>query len=142
MSDENPRKRILIVDDDPDFLEYIRIVLHSAGYHVCTATSASDALSLSHSTTPDLIIIDVMMSYSLEGIGLAREFKHDPDLAGVPLLVVTSIARSIESVGFDDETLNAIEGFLVKPVSPSELLTVIATHILEGGNRGTTVAHS
>ncbi|MCJ7739274.1 MAG: hypothetical protein MUQ10_18500 [Anaerolineae bacterium] len=116
-------------------------MLRSAGYRVYAATSASDALTLSHSTTPDLILI-VMISYSLGGIGLARELKHDPDLAGVPVLVVTSIARSIESVCFDDETLNAIEGFFVKPVSPSELLTVIASDILEGGNRGSTVAHS
>jgi CheY-like chemotaxis protein len=142
MSEHDPQKRILIVDDDPDFLEYIRIVLRSAGYQVCTATSASDALAFSHSTTPDLIIIDVMMSYSLEGIGLAQDLKHDPELAGVPLLVVTSIARSIEAVGFDEETLNAIEGFFVKPVSPSELLTVIASHFSKGGEHGSDVAHS
>ena len=83
-----------------------------------------------------------MMSYLREGIGLAREFEHDPDLAGVLLLVVTSIAHSIESVSFDDETLNNIEGFIVKPVSPGKLLTMIARHILQGGNRGSTVAHS
>jgi len=142
MSDYDSQRRILIVDDDPDFLEYIRIVLRSAGYQVYTATSTSEALTLSHSSTPDLIIVDVMMSYSLEGIGLAEELKRDPDLAGVPLLVVTSIARSIESVGFDEKTLNAIEGFFTKPVSPSELLTVIASHVSKGGGHGNGVADS
>ena len=66
MNDQAPQKRIVIVDDDPDFLEYMRIVLRSVGYRVDTATGAAEGLALIRSVLPDLIISDVMMSYSVE----------------------------------------------------------------------------
>ena len=125
-------KRIVVVDDDPDFLEYIRIVLRSAGYNVDTAASAAEGLSLIHSAVPDLIISDLMMSYTLEGIELAHEITHDPTLANVPLLVVTSIARTMDAVGFDEETAQAIRFFFTKPVSPDELLARIGSCLSEG----------
>jgi len=132
MNDQVPHKRIVIVDDDPDFLEYTRIVLRSAGYQVDTATSAAEGLALIRSVVPDLIIIDVMMSYSVEeGIGLAHEITHDPALAHIPLCVVTSIARTLDSVGFDEETVRAIRCFLTKPVSPDELLARISNYLSE-----------
>ena len=110
MIDQAPQKRIVIVDDDPDFLEYMRIVLRSAGYRVDTATGAAEGLALIRSVLPDLIISDVMMSYSVEeGISLAREIKRDPALVDVPFCVVTSIARTLDSVGFDEETVRAID---------------------------------
>ena len=125
-------RRIVIVDDDPDFLEYTRIVLRSAGYRVDTATGAAEGLALIRSVLPDLIISDVMMSYSVEeGISLAREIKRDPALVDVPFCVVTSIARTLDSVGFDEETVRAIKCFLTKPVSPEELLAKVSRYLSE-----------
>jgi CheY-like chemotaxis protein len=133
MNNQVPQKRIVIVDDDPDFLEYARIVLRSAGYQVDMATSAAEGLALIRSVTPDLIIIDVMMSYTVEeGIGLAHEITHDPALADIPLFVITSIARTLDSLEFDEETARAIRCFLTKPVLPDELLTRIGSHLSEG----------
>ena len=133
MDDQVSEKRIVIVDDDPDFLEYTRIVLRSAGYRVYTATSAEEGLGLIRSVTPDLIISDVLMSYSVEeGIGLAYEITHDPALEDIPLCIVTSIARTVDSVGFDEETMRAIKCFLTKPVSPDDLLTRIGRYLSEG----------
>jgi CheY-like chemotaxis protein len=136
MSDQAPQKRIVIVDDDPDFLEYMRIVLRSVGYRVDTATGAVEGLALIRSVLPDLIISDVMMSYSVEeGISLAREIKRDPALVDVPFCVVTSIARTLASVGFDEETVRAIDCFWTKPVPPEELLARIG-HYLSKGRKG------
>lgn len=127
-------QRIVIIDDDPDFLEYTRIVLRSAGYEVHTATNAAEGLALIRAGTPDLIISDVMMSYSVEeGIGLAHEITHDPALADIPLCVITSIARTLDSVGFDEETVRAIKCFFAKPVSPEELLARVGRYLSERG---------
>ena len=132
MNDQVPQKRIVIVDDDPDFLEYTRIVLRSAGYQVDVATGAAEGLALIRLVVPDLIISDVMMSYSVEeGIGMAREITHDPALAHIPLCVITSIARTLDSVGFDEETVRAIKCFLTKPVSPGELLARVRGYLSE-----------
>jgi CheY-like chemotaxis protein len=137
MSDQAPQKRIVIVDDDPDFLEYMRIVLRSVGYRVDTATGAAEGLALIRSVLPDLIISDVMMSYSVEeGVNLAREIKRDPALVDVPFCVVTSIARTLDSVGFDEETVRAIDCFWTKPVPPEELLARIGHYLSEGRKGG------
>ena len=125
-------QRIVIVDDDPDFLEYTRIVLRSAGYEVHTATSAAEGLALIRAVTPDVIISDVMMSYSVEeGISLVREITRDPVLADIPLCVITSIARTLDLVGFDEETVRAIKCFFTKPVSPAELLAKVGRYLSE-----------
>ena len=123
------QKRIVVIDDDRDFLEYTQIILRSAGYRVETAISASEGLALIRSILPDLIIVDVMMSYTLEGIELARDITQDPALAHIPLLVVTSIARTMEAVGFDETTARAIKGFLTKPVLPNELLAQVSSFL-------------
>jgi len=73
----------------------------------------------------------VMMSYTLEGIELAREITQDSALTHIPVLVVTSIARTMDEVGFDETTARAIKGFLPKPVLPDELLTHVSS-FLEG----------
>jgi len=73
----------VVVDDDLGFLEYTRIVLHAAGYQVDTATSATEGLALIRSVHPDLVIIDVMMSYSVqEGINLVCQITRDPVMGG------------------------------------------------------------
>ena len=85
--------KIVIIDDDPDFIEYTRIVLESASYQVLTATNAADGLALVRESVPDLIITDVMMSYTLEGTSVTREIRSNPELSETPVLVITAIAR-------------------------------------------------
>ncbi|MGB9826740.1 MAG: response regulator, partial [Desulfofundulus sp.] len=60
--------KILIVDDDPDFLFLCRRILEAEGYQVMEARSGSQALELVRKTPPDLILLDVMMSTTLEGV--------------------------------------------------------------------------
>jgi CheY-like chemotaxis protein len=117
--------KIVIIDDDPDFLEYARIVLESASYNVLTATNAADGLALVRASAPGLIITDVMMSYTLEGTSVTREIRSDPALSQTPVLVITAIVRRPDAKLFPDGTRPAPEGFLTKPVSPSTLLEAV-----------------
>jgi CheY-like chemotaxis protein len=118
-------KRIVLIDDDVDFLEYARIVLESASYEVRTATDAADGMELIRSCSPDLIITDVMMSYSLEGISVARAIREDPSLCQLPVIVITAIARSPDAELFTEGARPASDGFLTKPVPPERLLSVV-----------------
>jgi CheY-like chemotaxis protein len=104
-------------------------VLRSAGYQVDTATSAAEGLALIRAVLPDLIITDVMMSYSMEGVDLTCEVARDSDLAHIPLFVVTSIARTLDLAGFDRETAQAVKEFFTKPVSPGDLLTRVGCYL-------------
>jgi two-component system response regulator MtrA len=118
-------KRIVLIDDDVDFLEYARIVLESASYEVLTATDAADGMKLIKSSSPDLIITDVMMSYSLEGVTVARAIRADPALRQLPVLVITAIARTPNAELFSEGARPASDGFLTKPVPPERLLSVV-----------------
>jgi len=117
--------RIVVIDDDPDFLEYARIILESASYEVLTATDATEGLELIRNAAPDLIITDVMMSYTLEGASVTREIRVDPDLCGLPVIVISAIARTPDADIFPQGAQPASDGFLTKPVPPDALLAAI-----------------
>jgi len=121
----NNGKRIVLIDDDPDFVEYARIVLESASMTVLIATDATKGLELIRSARPDLVITDVMMSYSLEGVDITRAIRSDPELSQIPVLVVTAIARTPNAEVFPDGTQPASDGFLTKPVPPDRLLDAV-----------------
>ncbi len=113
---------ILVVDDDPDFLEFTRIVLESRGHRVLTATNGEAGLALAREARPDLAILDILISYSLTGLSLLQEMRADPTIASMPVLVVTSIAKSkaVESLIPDFQAFASV--ILAKPLDPNELL--------------------
>jgi two-component system alkaline phosphatase synthesis response regulator PhoP len=117
--------RILIVDDDADIFEAMRIVLENKGYSVDAASDSKDALSHLKSQKPDLIILDVMMRTKSEGFDFSRDLKKDPEYRNIPILMLTAIK---EKTGIDfkpaagDETWLPVEDFLDKPVRPEQLI--------------------
>jgi putative two-component system response regulator len=117
--------KILVIDDDPDFCEYARIVLESASYDVLTAMDAAEGLTLIRQVTPDLIITDVMMSYTLEGFSVTRAIREDAQLRRIPVIVISAIARSPDADIFPEGTQPAQDGFLTKPVPPDTLLAAV-----------------
>jgi len=119
-------RRILVIDDDTDFIEYARIVLESASYQVLTAGDAASGLSIIRAEHPDLVITDMMMSYTLEGTSVTGEIRADPELAQIPVIVITAIVRTADADLFPDGTGPAEDGFLTKPVSPNELLDAVS----------------
>jgi CheY-like chemotaxis protein len=118
-------KRIVVIDDDQDFLEYARIVLESTSYEVLTAMNAADGLALIRASHPDLVITDVMMSYTLEGASITRTIRSDPELSGLPVIVISAIARTPDADLFPEGARPARDGFLTKPVPPDTLLATI-----------------
>ena len=119
------QKRILVIDDDIDFLEYARIVLESASYEVITAVDADDGLEQIRSSLPDLVITDVMMSYTMEGISVTRAIRDDARLSQLPVIVISAIARTPDAALFPEGARPAPDGFLAKPVPPETLLSVV-----------------
>src|SRR4030042_6585019 len=126
--------KILIVDDDPDITEAMKIVLENQGYIVDNAIDSSEGLERIKASMPDLIILDVMMNTTSEGFLLSRELKKDPEYKNIPILMVTSVK---EKTGIDfetaagDETWLPVEGFLNKPVKPEVLLDKVRTLLHE-----------
>jgi len=116
---------VLLVDDDPDFVEITSRILSKEGYEVTTASSGPQALEAMRQARPDLVLLDVMMAEPLEGVAVSREMASDPDLKDVPVIMVSSIDSS-EYVGLlPDDRHIPIDVWLSKPASADHLLKTI-----------------
>ena len=117
--------KILIIDDDPDITEAMRIILENKGYEVRNALDSSTGMDRLKEARPDLIILDVMMRTSQEGFELSRELKHNVQYKEIRILMLTGV---LQKTGLDfkpaagDESWLPVEGFLDKPVKPEVLL--------------------
>jgi CheY-like chemotaxis protein len=114
--------KILVVDDDPDFVETTRIVLERAGYAVVSAASGDECLQVVRKEHPDLIILDVIMSSILDGLNVSQQLQEDPAHKDVPIVMVTSIANTDYAELFPTDEYVHIHAFMTKPVQPDQLL--------------------
>jgi len=114
--------KILVVDDDPDFVEATRIVLEQAGYAVVSAASGDESLKVVGQENPDLIILDVIMSSILDGLNVSQQLQDDPEHKDIPIVMVTSIANTDYAELFPTDEYVHIDAFMTKPVQPDQLL--------------------
>ena len=120
--------RILIVDDEPDLLELVRLNLVQAGFEVETAETGREALESLRRTRPALAILDVMLP-DLSGTDLCREIRADRTLADLPVLMLTARGEEIDRiVGFE---LGA-DDYVTKPFSPRELVLRVRAVLRRG----------
>jgi CheY-like chemotaxis protein len=124
-------KNILIVDDDRDVFESMKIVLESEGYAVDWATNGTEALQKVRAKKPDLMILDVMMNTDDEGFQVSYAMKQDGSLAAIPIIMVTSIG-SKTGFSFDkrrDADFLPVNEFLEKPVDPKVLIDKVRENL-------------
>ena len=100
---------ILVVDDDPDFVEVTRHTASAQGYEVARASNGKEALALMRRQPPDLVLLDIMMSYRLDGLDVAAAMRRDPALAGVPILMISLLPslRFADIAASDAPTVSA-----------------------------------
>jgi CheY-like chemotaxis protein len=125
--------KILVVDDDVDFQVIMRRMLEGEGYEVSIAENGNQALEMvRRGEMPDVILLDVMMATTLEGVDVAREIKGDPALEDVPIIMVSSIATSPEAAEFPEYEHIPIDGWLSKPVQRDVLLKTLERFVSPG----------
>jgi CheY-like chemotaxis protein len=135
---DDTRRRVLIVDDDADFITATRAVLAASGYLVEECTRARQALNRVHEFKPDLIILDVMMETGTAGFHVSYQVRNDPHHASVPILMVTAIHQSTPlrfSPATDGEYL-PVEELLDKPVPADLLIEKVRRLLGEAGGDG------
>ena len=116
--------KILIIDDDADMVEAIKIVLESKGHKVVSANEGDAGYKKAETERPDLIILDVMMRTKDQGFQVSYKLKNNPELSKIPILMLTSIGRE---TGFifnkeTDEDYLPVEELVEKPIKPKDLL--------------------
>jgi len=121
--------KILIIDDDIDLVEVLRIVLESHGYIVLDAQDGERGYKMIEKDKPDLIILDVMMRTEDEGFVIARKIRSTPVIADIPIIMLTAVTQQTGyQYNKNDETLPVNE-FLEKPVMPNTLIEYIEKYL-------------
>jgi CheY-like chemotaxis protein len=118
--------RILVVDDDPDFVEIMRTILEANDYEVISAANGNQGLAQVKEHKPDLLILDIMMSTVLDGLHVSETLSQDPDARFMPVIMVSSIADTPYAHVFPMEEQPHMDAWLSKPVEPRRLLDKVA----------------
>lgn len=131
--------RILIVDDDPDFVAVMKVILEGDHYAVAAAPDIEEGMRRIQADRPDLIIMDVMMSTWSDGFEMSRELKKDPRYENIPILMLTGVEEKtgigFKSTAGDPEWL-PVNGFLDKPVEPRVLLDEVSRLLSQKASNG------
>jgi two-component system alkaline phosphatase synthesis response regulator PhoP len=118
-------KRLLIIDDDPDFVAGIKAILVKAKYEVDVAYNPKDGFQALKSKAYDLLLLDVMMGRGAEGIMIARKLGKDPVLRNLPVLIITGIREQMAFL-FPGQAVHPhfvpVDELVEKPVAPKLLL--------------------
>ena len=117
--------KILVVDDDPDILDAITMILQSQGYEVVTARDGIEALANLKAEKPDLMVLDILMP-KMDGFAVCKELQ-DPRWSkyrDIPILILTSVREDASRRRYELETglLLDVDDYVEKPVAPDILL--------------------
>jgi len=125
-------KRLLIIDDDPDYVAGIKSILDNAGYAVEVAYDPKAGLKALQTKPYDLLLLDIMMGRGAEGVMIARKLRKDPKLREMPLLIITGMREQIAFL-FPGEPIHPgfvkLDELVEKPVEPNVLLEKVRTLI-------------
>jgi DNA-binding response OmpR family regulator len=124
--------KILVVDDDPDILEAVALILESQGYEVVTARDGIEGLANLKAEQPDLMILDLMMP-RMDGFAVCKELQ-DPRWSkykDIPILILTSVREEASRRRYELETGLGldVDDYVEKPMSPDVLLKRVSTLI-------------
>jgi len=124
-------RTILIIDDDIDLVEILRMTLENEGFRVIDAQSGQRGLDAARDQHPDLILLDVMMGAVDEGFQVAYVLRGDEATRDIPILMLTAVTDQT-GFGFDpakDQDFLPVDEFLEKPVSPRMLVDLVRKHL-------------
>lgn len=124
------KKLILLVDDDPDFVEAVRVIVENGGYEVEVAYDGKEGLEAVAARKPDLIVLDVMMPV-MNGHEACAKLKGDEATASIPIILLTAVADRVTTSTYTHRDMleSEAEDYMPKPVEPNELLDRIKSWV-------------
>ena len=119
------KAKIMMIDDDPDFVAGIRVILEKADYEVNVAHNPKDGFQALLNKSYDLLLLDIMMGRGAEGVALARKIRKEPKLKNLPVLIITGVREQIAFL-FPGQAVHPnfvdVDELVEKPVEPNLLL--------------------
>ena len=126
------QKRLLMIDDDPDFVEVVAKVLEDAGYQVDAKYNPDEGFKALKTGSYDLLLLDVLMGRGAEGIMIARKIGDDPVLRETPILIITGMREQIAFL-FPGQPVHPSfvpnDELIEKPVEPGLLLEKVSASL-------------
>ncbi|MBE0409152.1 MAG: response regulator [Anaerolineales bacterium] len=121
--------KILIIDDDPDFVRATRIVLEKHKHEIIAADGGDAGYKCAIEEQPDLVVLDVMMDTVLDGLSVSQRMHDDPKLKDTPIIMVTSIANTDYAELFPTDEYIHINSFMSKPISADQLIQQVNKYL-------------
>ena len=124
------RKKVLVLDDEPNVVAYLETLLQDNGYDTVSAGDGREGMEKARSEKPDLITLDISMPEE-SGVRFFRELKEDPDLSGIPVIIVTGVTgyggkpEDFQKFISSRKQIPPPEGFVAKPIDRDELLKAV-----------------
>ena len=116
------KKKILCIEDEPEMIDLIKLILERKGFEVLGAMGGKEGLEVIRREMPDLILLDLMMP-EVDGWEVFRQMRADEQLKDIPVIVVTAKAQSIDKVlGLH---IAKVDDYVTKPFGPQDLLNSI-----------------
>ncbi len=125
-----PTKRVLIVDDEPDVVDYLEMVLRDNGYDTLSARDGSQALDLARTEKPDLVTLDISMPKA-SGTRFYKAIRSEPELASIPVVIVTGVTgyggdtHAYERFISRSKLVPPPDAYFPKPIDREEFLTAL-----------------
>jgi DNA-binding response OmpR family regulator len=130
--------RLLIVDDDPDYVDGIRSILEKADYDVDVAYNPKDGFEALETGKFDLLLLDIMMGRGAEGVMMARKINKDPKLREIPVLIITGLREQMAFL-FPGQAVHPrflpTDDLMEKPVDPKMLLEKVEALLKEAASK-------
>ncbi len=130
MTGEQQSRKILIIDDEPDVVSYLEMLLRDAGYETVSAANGRGGMEMARQEKPDLVTLDVSMPEA-SGTRFYKEIRQDPDLAEIPVVIVTAVTGyGGDPYGYEKflsgrRLVPPPDGFFPKPIEPEPFLAAI-----------------
>ena len=119
------KRKIIIIDDDPDIVTFLTVLLQDNGYETIEARDGAEGLDKTKAEKPDLILLDITMPEK-SGVKFYREVRGDPELRSTPVVMVTGVMQEFKKFISTRKQVPPPDGYIGKPVDKQELLETIA----------------
>ena len=118
-------KRVIIIDDEPDIVTFLTVLLEDEGYATISAGDGREGFEKIKKERPDLVLLDITMPEK-SGVRCYRELREDPDLKSIPVIIVTGVAQDFRNFISTRRQVPPPDGYVAKPIDKQDLMNAIS----------------
>ena len=119
------KKKVIIIDDEPDIVTFLSVLLEDNGYATISAKDGQEGMEKIRAEHPELVLLDITMPEK-SGVRCYRELRENPDLKSIPIVIVTGVAKDFEKFISTRRQVPPPDGFIPKPIDKQELLDTVS----------------